>query len=118
MSADALISTYFATGTLPDLRRDPFIGGASVPPAKGAYMESFDPGTASAFGSFAAGTAEDVDQAVTSAVAGFAHWRDTPPATSSTRAPTASRLLVVPRSSNETKCDPPSSSLRMKADFI
>lgn len=80
MSADALISTYFATGTLPDLPRDPFIGGAFVPPAKGAYMESFDPGTASAFGSFAAGTAEDVDQAVTSAVAGFALWRDTPPA--------------------------------------
>jgi len=80
MTSDQLITTYFATGTLPDLPRDHFIGGAFVAPDSGNRMESFDPGTAAAFGTFAAGTASDVDRAVTSAAKGFELWRDTPPA--------------------------------------
>ncbi|MCG7621843.1 aldehyde dehydrogenase family protein [Epibacterium sp. Ofav1-8] len=80
MTADHLISTYFATGTLPDLPRDHFIDGQFVSPAGGARMQSYDPGRAVPFGDFAAGTAADVDHAVRSATRGFAIWRETPPA--------------------------------------
>ena len=80
MSVNALISNYFNTGALSDLPNDHFIDGAFVPSERGNRMESFDPGTATVFGDFAAGTAADVDHAVSSASAGFALWRDTPPA--------------------------------------
>ena len=80
MSVNALISNYFNTGALSDLPSDHFIDGAFVPSERGNRMESFDPGTATVFGDFAAGTAADVDRAVSSASAGFALWRDTPPA--------------------------------------
>ncbi|MFW2586921.1 aldehyde dehydrogenase family protein [Sagittula sp. SSi028] len=80
MTLDALIQTYFDTGTLPDLPRDHFIDGQFIAPQAGAYMDSFDPATGTAFGDFAAGTAADVDAAVSSAARGLAVWRDTPPA--------------------------------------
>ncbi|MEW2914815.1 aldehyde dehydrogenase family protein [Leisingera sp. JC11] len=80
MTSDRLISTYFETGTLPDLPRDHFIGGRFVAPEGGARMESFDAGTGQAFAEFAAGTAPDVDRAVASAAEGFEIWRSTPPA--------------------------------------
>jgi len=93
MSVDALISTYFANGRLSDLPRDHFIDGRFVPAEAGNRMESFDPGTATAFGDFAAGTAVDVDRAVSSAVAGFTIWRDTAPATRCAVLMEAARLM-------------------------
>ena len=80
MTSDRLISTYFATGTLPDLPRDHFIDGAWAEAESKNRMESFDAGTGMAFADFAAGTAADVDRAVDSAVKGFEVWRNTPPA--------------------------------------
>ncbi|MFW8636664.1 aldehyde dehydrogenase family protein [Cribrihabitans pelagius] len=80
MTADHLISTYFDTGTLPDLPRDHFIGGQFVASDDGNRMQSFDPGTGTAFAEFAAGTAADVDRAVASAAEGFEVWCSTPPA--------------------------------------
>lgn len=80
MTPDQMISNYFQTGSLPDLPRDHFIDGAFVAGESGARMQSFDPGTGEVFADFAAGTVTDVDRAVTSAVAGFEVWRDTPPA--------------------------------------
>ncbi|SDE68647.1 Aldehyde dehydrogenase family protein [Ruegeria marina] len=80
MTSNRMISTYFETGTLPDLPRDHFIDGAFVAADSGNRMESFDAGTGEAFADFAAGTAADVDRAVTSAAASFEVWRNTPPA--------------------------------------
>jgi aldehyde dehydrogenase (NAD+)/betaine-aldehyde dehydrogenase len=80
MTSDRMISTYFETGTLPDLPRDHFIDGVFVAADSGNRMESFDAGTGEAFAEFAAGTAADVDHAVTSATKGFEVWRKTPPA--------------------------------------
>jgi len=80
MTSDRMISTYFETGTLQDLPRDHFIDGAFVAADSGNRMESFDAGTGEAFSDFAAGTAADVDRAVTSAAKGFEVWRNTPPA--------------------------------------
>lgn len=80
MTADQMISTYFETGTLPNLPRDHFIDGAFIPAVSGNRMESFDAGTGEAFADFAAGSAADVDHAVTSATKGFELWRNTPPA--------------------------------------
>lgn len=80
MTPDQMISNYFQTGSLPDLPRDHFIGGAFVAGDSGARMQSYDPGTGEAFADFAAGNAADVDRAVTSAANGFELWRNTPPA--------------------------------------
>ncbi|SDF40118.1 aldehyde dehydrogenase family protein [Limimaricola pyoseonensis] len=80
MIADALIATYFETGTLPDLPQGHFIDGAFVAPAAGGTMESLDPGTGRAFARFAAGDAEDVDRALVSARKGFETWRRRAPA--------------------------------------
>jgi len=49
MNAETLISTYFQTGSLPDLPADHFIDGAFVAPVNGARMESFDPGRGRVF---------------------------------------------------------------------
>lgn len=80
MTADDLIGTYFATGTLPDLPKGHFIDGHFVEPISGAEMESFDPGTGRAFASFAAGDAQDIERAVASACKGFDVWRRHTPA--------------------------------------
>ncbi|MGR3762313.1 aldehyde dehydrogenase family protein (plasmid) [Roseobacteraceae bacterium NS-SX3] len=79
MSADSLISAYFANGTLPDLPQGQFIDGTFTE-GSGERMESFDPGTGEAFAEFAAGGTAEVDAAVTSAEAGFAVWSAMPPA--------------------------------------
>lgn len=80
MTVDALIATYFETGTLPGLPGGHFIDGAFAAPAEGGTMESFDPGTGRAFARFAAGGAEDVDRALVSARKGFETWRRRSPA--------------------------------------
>lgn len=80
MNAEALITTYFETGTFPDLPKGHFIDGAFVAPAGGTQMESFDPGRGRAFAEFARGNAVDVDRAVTSAQQGFEIWRQRSPA--------------------------------------
>jgi aldehyde dehydrogenase (NAD+) len=56
-----------ANGTLAGLPDGHFIDGQIVPSAAGGSMQSFDPGTARAFASFAAGDAQDVDAAVRAA---------------------------------------------------
>ncbi|ETX28069.1 aldehyde dehydrogenase family protein [Roseivivax isoporae] len=80
MNADALITTYFETGTLPDLPRGHFIDGAFVAPEGGGMMDSFDPGTGRAYAPFAAGDAQDVDRALDAAKRGFETWRRRSPA--------------------------------------
>ena len=80
MTSEKMISTYFKTGTLPELPRGHFIDGAFVAADSGNRMQSFDAGTGDAFADFAAGTAVDEDRAVSSAVEGFELWRNTPPA--------------------------------------
>ena len=81
MTAADLIHTYRTTGTLPHLPQGHFIDGALHPALDGAEMDSFDPGRAQVLGRFAAGSAADVDRALSAAERGFAVWRDTPPAT-------------------------------------
>ncbi|WP_454685383.1 aldehyde dehydrogenase family protein [Ancylobacter moscoviensis] len=79
---------YLASGTIPGLPDRHFIDGGWVPPAAGNRMESFDPGRAAPFASFAAGRAEDVDLAVEAASRAMrGRWRDMAP-------PERGRLLV------------------------
>ncbi|WP_172292899.1 aldehyde dehydrogenase family protein [Pseudoruegeria sp. HB172150] len=57
-----------------------FIDGAYTASTR-AQMESYDPGRAAPFATFARGTAADIDQAVASAIHAFEKtWRKTPPA--------------------------------------
>ncbi|MFS4583408.1 aldehyde dehydrogenase family protein [Phaeobacter sp. C3_T13_0] len=80
MTVDHRISTYFETGTLPNLPGDHFINGGPAVAYAGERMQSFDPGRGVAFADFAAGDAADIDRAVTSSERGFAIWSATPPA--------------------------------------
>lgn len=58
-----------------------FIGGRFVPAHAGGLMDSYDPGRGAVFAQFADGTAEDVDDAVSSAKQAFTQvWRRTAPA--------------------------------------
>ena len=78
---DKLAASVLAEGRMEGLPDGHFIGGKYVRGSANAFLESFDPGTAAAFASFSAGTADDVDQAVNSARnAFFTVWRDTAPA--------------------------------------
>jgi len=52
-----------------------FIDGAFVQDASGNMMASFDPGRGEVLAEFAAGTKEDVDDAVSSAAEAFKTWR-------------------------------------------
>jgi acyl-CoA reductase-like NAD-dependent aldehyde dehydrogenase len=70
-----LVAEYFQTGTLSGLPGGHFIGGRWVKSAGSGEMESFDPGSGRAFTKFAAGNADDVDQAVVSARRGLGAWR-------------------------------------------
>ncbi len=74
MSSDSLVSEYFATGTLTGLPGGHFIDGVFVAAFSRQTMETFDPGAARAFHAFAAGTAEDVDRAVSAARKAQAGW--------------------------------------------
>src|SRR5262245_51391326 len=56
------------------VRHDHWIGGRSVAPVGGAYLETLDPTTRSAGDAVAAGSAADVDRAVASAAAAQRGW--------------------------------------------
>ena len=73
-TADSYIEEYFSSGTIADLPRDHFIGGAWVAPASGQMMETFDPGKGRAYHSFAAGNAEDIERAVKAASSAEKEW--------------------------------------------
>jgi aldehyde dehydrogenase (NAD+) len=78
---DALVREALGTGTLAGLPGGHFIDGRVQPRAPGTGMASFDPGTGRAFAEFAAGDADDVDRAVTSAQRAFSgEWGATAPA--------------------------------------
>lgn len=78
---EELAAGVLATGVLPGLPGGHYIDGAQVPSASSERMESFDPSTAQAFASFAAGGAQDVDRAVAAARRALAGpWRRTTPA--------------------------------------
>ncbi|PTW62806.1 aldehyde dehydrogenase (NAD+) [Breoghania corrubedonensis] len=80
-NASDIVARARRTGTLDGLPDGLFLDGAFRPAVSGARMESFDPGRASAFASFASGGADDVDAAVESAKKAFETvWRDTAPA--------------------------------------
>jgi alpha-ketoglutaric semialdehyde dehydrogenase len=55
-----------------------FINGKWVVPARSKRFETVNPATREPVGSFVAGTAADVDSAVTAAAKAFPAWRDTP----------------------------------------
>ena len=61
---DSLVERVLASGSLPGLPEQHYIGGRFVPSASGARMETFDPARGAAFASFAAGNADDVGAAV------------------------------------------------------
>lgn len=75
---NATVETYLNTGTI-DLPRGHFIDGGFVQ-GRGETLESFDPGSAEAFGVFDLATASEVDQAVASSARAFASWRRVAPA--------------------------------------
>ncbi len=81
MPIDAkLLERAYQSGTLEGLPDGHFIDGRFQPAQAGGRMESFDPGRAEPFATFAAGDAADVDQAVASARGAFEDvWRDTAP---------------------------------------
>jgi len=56
-----------------------FIGGRSVRPANGCYLNNYAPATGKVIGRIASGDAIDVDAAVTSSAASFHAWRDMRP---------------------------------------
>lgn len=93
MTVKHLVSQYIDTGTLPNLPKDHYIDGAFCPSLSGNALESFDPGTGQALGSFAAGDAEDVTRAVDAAQRGFDVWRRTSPAQRCAILNNAARLL-------------------------
>ena len=64
---EALIAQYWAEGRIAGLPDRHFIDGAWVASRSGGTMESIDPGTGKAFHTFAAGSSEDVAEAVASA---------------------------------------------------
>ncbi|RAI02337.1 aldehyde dehydrogenase [Acuticoccus sediminis] len=74
MNLAAAVRAYLDDGTLPDLPVDHFIDGAFVAPAAGERLETFDPGLARPFLAVAAGTAEDVDRAVSAAQKAQRAW--------------------------------------------
>ena len=78
---DALVQEALGTGTLTGLPGGHFIDGRVQPRTSGTGMPSFDPGSGKAFAEFAAGGADDVDRAVTSAQRAFSgEWGATAPA--------------------------------------
>lgn len=81
MDRDTLLATARSTGTLPGLPDGHFIAGGFMPSADGRVLQSFDPGRAEPFATFARGGAAEVDAAVDSARGTFLRtWRDTAPA--------------------------------------
>ena len=60
-------------------RFDHWIGGRSVRPSGGDYLDSMNPVTARPWAAVARGTSADVDDAVSAAAAAFGRWRRTTP---------------------------------------
>ena len=60
-------------------RLDHYIGGRSVPPRSGRYLDDHDPLTGEKIADVARGDAADVDAAVRAAKASFPAWRDRRP---------------------------------------
>jgi len=78
LSSQKFAAVAMRTGTLPDLPRGHFVGGAFCCPIGRRLMESFDPGTAEPFAEFARGDTADVYAAVECARRAFeSTWRDT-----------------------------------------
>ena len=78
---ETLAATYLETGRIDGLPQGHFIAGKATEPSPNKVLESFDPAAGAVFATFAAGTADDVDRAVTSAKDAFEKtWRDTAPA--------------------------------------
>ncbi|MTI44792.1 aldehyde dehydrogenase (acceptor) [Roseibium hamelinense] len=79
-SAETLAAKVLETGCLEGLPAGHFIDGSFTSATNNKTLESFDPGRAKAFAVFAAGSIEDVDQAVESSKRAFENtWRDTAP---------------------------------------
>ncbi len=77
----ALVSEAQITGTLRGLPTRHFIDGMHRSAVDGAVMDSFDPGTGRVFASFAAGSKDDIDRAVSAARrAQNGPWSDMAPA--------------------------------------
>lgn len=77
----ALVAQYRETGRIEGLPDRHLIAGNWTPSANGAVMESFDPGSGSAFHRFAAGDATDIDRAVEDAYAALnGEWSSATPA--------------------------------------
>ncbi|MTH99076.1 aldehyde dehydrogenase family protein [Roseibium sp. RKSG952] len=80
-NVDVLAAGVLKAGTLDGLPNGHFVDGAFTPSTHNKTLESYDPGRGEAFASFAAGSAEDVNQAVESSKRAFETvWRDTAPA--------------------------------------
>ncbi|MXN65884.1 aldehyde dehydrogenase family protein [Stappia sp. GBMRC 2046] len=78
-SAKSLAAEVLRSGSMRGLPEGHFIDGGFTKPAHNRTMESFDPGRGEVFASFAAGNADDVNDAVESARTAFEKvWRDTP----------------------------------------
>ncbi len=72
--ADSLAAEYLDNGSLEGLPDGHFIEGGFTPSVSGKTMESFDPGLARAYHSFAAGDEDDVDKAARSASRAGREW--------------------------------------------
>jgi acyl-CoA reductase-like NAD-dependent aldehyde dehydrogenase len=78
---DSLVREALATGRIAGLPDTLLIDGRRVAAASGERMETIDPATGRAFATFAAGGADDIDQAVHAARRAFdGAWRRTAPA--------------------------------------
>ncbi len=92
-TAEKLVAEYFETGTLSNLPKTHFIDGAWAAPANGKMMETFDPGSARSYHSFAAGDSEDIDHAVQSASRAGADWGRMKPSDRATVLAKAAELI-------------------------
>ncbi|MTI45509.1 aldehyde dehydrogenase (NAD+)/betaine-aldehyde dehydrogenase [Roseibium hamelinense] len=79
MSVQHLADTYLQSGQIDNLPDNHFIDGTFVAGSSGEKMESFDPARAEAFGSFALGSASDMDKAIAAAEKAAASWRKVAP---------------------------------------
>ncbi len=94
-STEALVKQVIETGKIDNLPEKHFIDGVFQNAQSGNRMETFDPGTAKAFTSFADGDKDDVDAAVLNAKAALnAEWRTTTPVERSRILRRASDLIL------------------------
>jgi aminomuconate-semialdehyde/2-hydroxymuconate-6-semialdehyde dehydrogenase len=79
-------------------RLNHYIGGETVPPGSGNYLENVDPATGTVYSLVADGSSEDVDRAVEAATAAFPEWSQTP-------AEQRSRIMLRLADLLEARCD-------------